>query len=668
MPDRAELALQIHETEEQRKKFEEQIQQKIAEVDNFKIKLAAQIEAAGRAIKLNSKITALTAQKSTKETAKTSQVGIIMAADTILAGEAEIIAGMAKYNFLLEQEKKLIRDKATYDNLVIRKKQIEGAIMLAKTSAKEIREKKVALTLMKIEPLQQTLSREDELAGKHIEYEKTIRQITELEALAPDYEAKKAAVQTTQAEIDHLDQEYKTTHERLTLQLDTLGKKVELLSNSGCPDVEKASCKFLADALEAKKLLPAAEAAVADLESEYVKNHLKASEALTLAQKELADSLYHPEEINILRGVQRDLEVAEREYHNLEAQKNELKLLIERATEFEKAITDAEATAEKGQTELAEVTMQLTKVVQISADYDRLQAEIAVARQWIEKEKQIPVAREKKTAAAQRILELDTELKSIEEEIIEAREELVQEQSKTIGKEELQMQVDRVEEMIRTLQEHARGAAVMLGGFKKQMEQTEKILAEAAELQKQVNVLAVKAAGYEELKKAFSQDGIPHNIIRSIIPIFEATATNILGQMSQGHMSVEFVTEKVLKSNNKKEVTTLDIIINDSGTGRLPYMSRSGGERVKAALSVILALSEIKSSKAGVQLGFLFIDEPPFLDAPGVQAYCDALEAIQQRYTNLKVMAITHDPAMKSRFPQSIDVIKTTEGSKVIYE
>ena len=132
-------------------------------------------------------------------------------------------------------------------------------------------------------------------------------------------------------------------------------------------------------------------------------------------------------------------------------------------------------------------------------------------------------------------------------------------------------------------------------------------------------------------------------------------------------MSVEFVTEKVLKSNSKKEVTTLDIIVNDSDTGRLPYMSRSGGERVKAALSVILALSEIKSSKAGIQLGFLFIDEPPFLDAPGVQAYCDALEAIQIRYPHLKVMAITHDPAMKSRFPQSIDVVKTPEGSKVIY-
>ena len=186
-------------------------------------------------------------------------------------------------------------------------------------------------------------------------------------------------------------------------------------------------------------------------------------------------------------------------------------------------------------------------------------------------------------------------------------------------------------------------------------------------MQKQINALSAAAAGYDALKRAFSQDGIPHNIIRSIIPVFEATASNILGQMSGGKMRVEFVTEKMLKSNSKKEVTTLDIIINDFDTGRLPYMSRSGGERVKAALSVILALAEIKSSKAGIQLGFLFIDEPPFLDAQGVQAYCDALETIQRRYSGLKIMAITHDPAMKARFPQSLDVVKTAEGSKVIY-
>ena len=105
--------------------------------------------------------------------------------------------------------------------------------------------------------------------------------------------------------------------------------------------------------------------------------------------------------------------------------------------------------------------------------------------------------------------------------------------------------------------------------------------------------------------------------------------------MSGGHMSIEMRMEKTLKSNSKKEVTALDVIVNDAATGALPYMSRSGGERVKAALSVILALAELKSSTAGVQLGFLFIDEPPFLDDKGVQAYCDALEAIQKRYSDV---------------------------------
>jgi exonuclease SbcC len=63
----------------------------------------------------------------------------------------------------------------------------------------------------------------------------------------------------------------------------------------------------------------------------------------------------------------------------------------------------------------------------------------------------------------------------------------------------------------------------------------------------------------------------------------------------------------------------------------------------------------------------LFIDEPPFLDGDGIQAYCDSLETIQCRYKNIKIMAITHDPTMKARFPQSLDVVKTENGSKVIY-
>lgn len=668
LPDGEELAAEIETTEAQRKGLMEQAESKTAEVDTLKVKLNTQLEAAARVMKLNSKITTLTAQQASKEAAKTAQVATITAAETILAAEPEITAGVAHYKTLLEREKELIKGKAAYDSLATRKQQIESAITLAESAAKDNRQKKAAITLMKIGPLAQAIERAAELTEKHQQYEAATAQLAELEKLLPEFTAARDNLTTWQAEAERTERDYREAKTRLEGRIASLKGKVELLKDSGCPAPDNATCKFLADALAARDALPGEEAALASLEEEYGKLRQTNADALSAAQQAFDDKKHVPEEIDALRASLRLLEAAERDYNNLEAQRSELALLEERAAEFEKSVADAEATAAKGRAELAEVEQQLEQAAAYSRDYDELQRTLLAESRWLDKEKQLPVAREQKAAAAQRILELGSELTEIGEEIREARAELADEQSKTVGREELQAQVDAAEAEVKAVQKQAQELSLRIGRLQAKLGQIRLARKQAAELQEQMNELGSKAAGYEELKKAFSQDGIPHNIIRSIIPVFEATATNILGQMSQGRMSVEFVTEKVLKSNSKKEVTTLDIIINDSDTGRLPYMSRSGGERVKAALSVILALSEIKSSKAGVQLGFLFIDEPPFLDAPGVQAYCDALEAIQQRYGDLKVMAITHDPAMKSRFPQSVDVVKTPEGSKVIYE
>lgn len=668
LPDSEELAAEIEAAEARRKGMLEQAESKTAEVDTLKVKLNTQLEAASRVMKLNSKITTLTAQQASKEAAKTAQVATITAAETILAAEPEITAGVAHYKTLLEREKELIKGKAAYDSLATRKQQIESAITLAESAAKDNRQKKAALTLMKIGPLAQAIERAAELTEKHQQYEAATAQFAELEKLLPEFTAARDNLTTWQAEAERTERDYREAKTRLEGRIASLKGKVELLKDSGCPAPDNATCKFLADALAARDALPGEEAALASLEEEYGKLRQTNADALSAAKQAFDDKKHVPEEIDALRASLRLLEAAERDYNNLEAQRSELAVLEERAAELEKSVADAEATAAKGRAELAEVEQQLEQAAAYSRDYDELQQTLLAESRWLDKEKQLPVAREQKAAAAQRILELGSELTEIGEEIREARAELADEQSKTVGREELQAQVDTAEAEVKAVQKQAQELSLRIGGLQAKLGQIRLSRKQAAELQEQMNELGGKAAGYEELKKAFSQDGIPHNIIRSIIPVFEATATNILGQMSQGRMSVEFVTEKVLKSNSKKEVTTLDIIINDSDTGRLPYMSRSGGERVKAALSVILALSEIKSSKAGVQLGFLFIDEPPFLDAPGVQAYCDALEAIQQRYGDLKVMAITHDPAMKSRFPQSVDVVKTPEGSKVIYE
>ena len=420
------------------------------------------------------------------------------------------------------------------------------------------------------------------------------------------------------------------------------------------------------DAIEAKNELPKKEDERRTTAKAYESEREDAIKALDEANSAVNAVAYSKDEVKVLRADISTLEVYVEKYNAIEAQRTELTFLKERLSENAEAQEESKKKVEMHKAELAKTLEQLEKVKNAKENFEKLQQGIFLSEKWVEKEKLLPVAKQQKKEADSRIEELTEEFSRIEAEIEAIQEELNKERE-PISIEALKMQIATEKAELKSVQATLQSSIMTLGWLKKQEEQVVEQEKQILDIRNIINELSEKAAAYEELKKAFSQDGIPHNIIRSIIPVFEATATNILGQMSQGRMSVEIVTEKVLKSNSKKEVTTLDIIINDVNTGRLPYMSRSGGERVKAALSVILSLSEIKSSKADIQFGFLFIDEPPFLDAPGVQAYCDALEAIQRRYNNLKVMAITHDPAMKSRFPQSIDVVKTEDGSKIIY-
>ncbi len=64
----------------------------------------------------------------------------------------------------------------------------------------------------------------------------------------------------------------------------------------------------------------------------------------------------------------------------------------------------------------------------------------------------------------------------------------------------------------------------------------------------------------------------------------------------------------------------------------------------------------------------LFIDEPPFLDGDGTEAYADALVSMGTRNPNIRILAISHDPTMKARFAQNIVVTGGDDGSTVEME
>lgn len=281
---------------------------------------------------------------------------------------------------------------------------------------------------------------------------------------------------------------------------------------------------------------------------------------------------------------------------------------------------------------------------------------------YVEQEKELPVYEERKQHVLERIESMEKEMEKLTDRKFILSSQLTG-MDTMIEKMKETFSVDMVEETgrrIRSNKETLGELQIQKGVLLERLENIDTMRGEISMLNNGIAVAAGRADCYEALKQAFSQDGVPHQIIRNIIPHITDTTNNILGQMTGGTMGVEFVMERTVKGKDGDKAT-LDALINEYGKTTLPYASKSGGEKVKASLAVILALSEIKATAAGIQLGMLFIDEPPFLDDEGAQAYVDALETIRDRYSDVKIMAITHDDAMKARFGQAVTVIKTDD-------
>lgn len=209
--------------------------------------------------------------------------------------------------------------------------------------------------------------------------------------------------------------------------------------------------------------------------------------------------------------------------------------------------------------------------------------------------------------------------------------------------------------------------ATQRGTIKAKLEAISEAEAQMAELRKSIEETAAVLDDYTILGQAFSIDGIPYMIIRGVVPEIMRQSNDILAAMTGGRMAVDIRTEKEQKST-KQVVNSLEVWINTIAGGNRPYQSHSGGEKVKIALAVTLGLADVKARRAGVQLGMLFIDEPPFLDGDGTEAYADALVSMGTRNPNIRILAISHDPTMKARFAQNIIVTGGDDGSTVEME
>lgn len=643
--------------------YESSLQEKIAERDRQKLILANHQAAAERRTKLLASITTLQGKRAATEQNRATQQDIVATNMAILSGKAEIEAKVAEYNGLLEKQNELSAEATLYSSKLAELTDLENQIRQLESQLSQLKIKlqgeesrKAALEV----PVDETLIRNN--VAEYEKYGELLRQMKELQTKWIEAKSNRdRKAHSADSKKTYIDQEI----QRLNGKKSDLERRTELLQNSGCSNIDNAECRFLADALDAKKQIPVIENEIATFKQEQLPLLRNLYADVDEAEKAV-DSIGYDETLLVEYSTRvQSLAGFPAQLKAIEDRANQIALISASVQYIQSNISDCENRLATVKLKAAEVTQERSKYAKAFEEHTIVNGNILSLKPWLEKEKEIPVAQERYTTALTRVSELTVEISNIDNEIAQKQAEADKEILAMNGMEELTGIVAKMNADVEALNSLIKEKQMKIGALQQKSEQIARLKKEIAVLQESQTEYAKETADYDTLKVAFSQSGVPHQIIRSIIPQLTATSNTILGQMTGGKMGVEFRLERLQK--NGKEKVSLDIFIEEYGKSVLPYLSKSGGEKVKSSLSVILALAEIKSSSAGIQLGMLFIDEPPFLDGDGIQAYCDALETIQSRYNNIKIMAITHDPTMKARFPQNLDVVKTENGSKVVF-
>jgi len=176
--------------------------------------------------------------------------------------------------------------------------------------------------------------------------------------------------------------------------------------------------------------------------------------------------------------------------------------------------------------------------------------------------------------------------------------------------------------------------------------------------------LALKIGRYKTLERAFGKDGVPALLVEQALPEIETKANELLDRLSDGTMSVRFVTQSAYKDKKRDDLKeTLDIQISD-GAGVRDYEMYSGGEAFRVNFAIRLALSEVLARRKGARLQTLVIDEGfGSQDALGKQRLIESINAVQNDFA--KIIVITHLDDLKDAFPTRIEVEKAETGSTV---
>jgi len=265
--------------------------------------------------------------------------------------------------------------------------------------------------------------------------------------------------------------------------------------------------------------------------------------------------------------------------------------------------------------------------------YTKLLPEVSLA------EGELPKLIEEEKNLSVRCSEILKEIERGKKEIEKLNKSLV---SRAEPERELQSICKQIEEAVARRDELTK----KIGFIEAALAQMETLRVQIVADDKETEELSVKRALYQMLEEAFKQ--IPYMLVSRGIGAVENTANEILSMISSKGLRVTIKTDKMTKTT-KKVKDEIHLVFEDDEGGK-EYKFLSGGEKLRAAIALRLAIGEVFAHRRGVSIDSLLADEPfgP-LDVEGVEDMKEAMRELRKRFEFMGV--ITHVERAMDVFP-----------------
>ncbi|MBM3180597.1 MAG: SMC family ATPase [Chloroflexi bacterium] len=320
--------------------------------------------------------------------------------------------------------------------------------------------------------------------------------------------------------------------------------------------------------------------------------------------------------------------------------------------------------ASNAQKELAKLDKELVKLGYDASAHDKARKKENEGRSTEEEYSSLKSAREVSKRVESEIKGLEEESRKKKEEVA-VNEKAYNDAAQALSKAETGApNIQETENRLFELRENENRTRDQAGAARQRVDVLATLRARKVDHETQREELSQKIAHHKTLERAFGRDGVPALLIEQALPQIEQKANDLLERLSDGHMSIRFITQEAYKDKKRDDLReTLDIQISDSA-GTRDYEMYSGGEAFRINFAIRLALSEILAQRKGARLQTLVIDEGfGSQDAQGRQRLIEAINLVKKDFA--KILVITHLDELKDSFPNRIEVEKTERGSSV---